>query len=269
MQYGQKESGGFAAAGLARHHQVDESGSTFGSALHRQGNGLALNSGRLGEAQVSNSLHQFRREAQCNKPVGFDLNYRLGHQRRINRCHRQCLRKIVSRLAGKAGRRFQGNDGAQVTGLGRREVTRHRKCVSHFFLTREQRLREPLPRQWLRKQKLLPVNINHQTEPAPEPDLPGCLQGSAFGTMLALGACCLQVLLNQLKFETLESVCSPVSEGRCANAQVSQRSPRLWHGCGFLPNVIFDPGLVFAFSCAGRVTQAGQKPVPVIHELVN
>ena len=74
VQHRQQEGRGFAAAGLAGHHQV---GVAIGLAVfrttgsgQRQRNGAQLHGCRLGVAQIGNSLDQFRGQAQLDKAIG-------------------------------------------------------------------------------------------------------------------------------------------------------------------------------------------------------
>ena len=73
VQHWQQESSRLAGTGLARDHQVDK---TIGvrAFAHGQRNGLELHSGWLGVAQICNSLHQLRRQAQLNKTVRLYFN---------------------------------------------------------------------------------------------------------------------------------------------------------------------------------------------------
>jgi hypothetical protein len=66
VQHGQQESGCFAAAGLAGHHQIGKASRfiVITMALHGNRNGLELHRGWLGKTQVFDRLDQGRSQAQ-------------------------------------------------------------------------------------------------------------------------------------------------------------------------------------------------------------
>ena len=72
MQDRQQEGRSFATTSLAGDHQVDVFFGLLVSAIagQCQGNGFKLNGGRLGIAQVLDSMDQLRRQAQGHKAVG-------------------------------------------------------------------------------------------------------------------------------------------------------------------------------------------------------
>jgi hypothetical protein len=72
MQHRQQEGGRLTAAGLAGHHQVDETLPLGRAARVRQGlgDGLQLNSRRLGVAQIGHGADQFGSKTQEFEPVG-------------------------------------------------------------------------------------------------------------------------------------------------------------------------------------------------------
>ena len=175
VQHGQQESGGLAAAGLARHHQVDETDFAFsvGIGRHSERNGFFLHGGRLGVAEVGTGLHQFRRQAQEHEAIwlgrlcGFG---RLDGFRRNDFCRNGFCRND---FCGHGGfdvvktfddDEFVGNDkdignGFRSSefrgGLHRREFALHFKSVGHEkSQARATALRKPVG--WSE-------NINHPT----------------------------------------------------------------------------------------------------------
>ena len=76
VEHGQQERSGFAATGLARDHQVVEL--AIDAIGLRQRNGFGLNGGRLGVTQVFDRSHEFRRQAQQLKAVGFGAHSFFG-----------------------------------------------------------------------------------------------------------------------------------------------------------------------------------------------
>ena len=78
VQQGQQEGGGLAAAGLARHHQVDVTLGTLGL-RQGHGDGLGLHRSRFGEAECGHGSDQLGGKPQFGKGVG--LSGRSGDRR--------------------------------------------------------------------------------------------------------------------------------------------------------------------------------------------
>ena len=133
MQHRQQEGGGFAAASLARDHQIDKALGFTIRAFARQslGDGGQLHAGGLGETQLSNSSQQFRRQAQQLKTIrlsrcGYSV-VSLGHFS-ISRCRSQIV--LIGKIGGIVVRYGISNK------IFRRKVARYVKSVGHKTLTR-------------------------------------------------------------------------------------------------------------------------------------
>jgi len=153
VQHGQQEGGGLSATGLARDHQVDETGGLLVSvfAWQRQRNGFELNRCRLGITQVFDGVNQLGSQAQQDEAIrqfggGFNGVNRIGRNQFGSDANRGFLHCEISR----------NNSGK---GFVRRKSARHCESVSHGFTHTRVPQGMRLLRQWLK-------NINHQTEPA-------------------------------------------------------------------------------------------------------
>ena len=141
VQHGQQEGRGLAAAGLARHHQVDEAGGAVGTAAggHGARDHLLLHRGGLGEAQVFDRGDQLGRQAQLDEAVG---QLRLGGGL-------DGVQGLELGHFGGNGKRLADHGGnSEIIGLHRRELALRFKSVGHGFNLKRERCRGRRPVGW-------------------------------------------------------------------------------------------------------------------------
>ncbi|MDT4836457.1 hypothetical protein FQZ97_701550 [compost metagenome] len=123
MQHGQQEGSGLARAGLARHHQVDETGRA--GFAHGDRHDLFLHGGRLGETHVGHGGDQFGGKAQLDETVGRGRRFGFGG---LGGCGVQC---VEDRGLGHGFR--DSGEFVMGSGLHRREFALRFKSVGHEY----------------------------------------------------------------------------------------------------------------------------------------